>query len=97
MIAGVTFSRAQIFYELGRVTVFVGAERQVPSAQIWKPFLNRLGLEGVTPHSARHSYISTLQAAGIELATVAKLAGHANPVATLGVYKPRGAGQRNRG
>lgn len=79
MIAGVTFSRAQIFYELGRVTVFVGAERQVPSAQIWKPFLNRLGLEGVTPHSARHSYILTLQAAGIEVATVAKLAGRANP------------------
>jgi site-specific recombinase XerD len=39
----------------------------------------------VTPHSARHSYISTLQAAGIEVATVAKLAGHANPVTTLGV------------
>jgi hypothetical protein len=31
MIAGVTFSRAQILYELGRVTAFVGAERQVPS------------------------------------------------------------------
>jgi len=54
--------------------------------QIWKPFLRRLELPEVTPHSARHSYISTLQAAGIEVATVAKLAGHANPVATLGVY-----------
>ena len=54
--------------------------------QIWKPFLERLGLPEVTPHSARHSYISTLQAAGIEVATVAKLAGHANPVTTLSVY-----------
>jgi integrase len=54
--------------------------------QIWKPFLAKLGLPDVTPHSARHSYISTLQAAGIEVATVAKLAGHANPVTTLSVY-----------
>jgi integrase len=54
--------------------------------QIWKPFLAKLGIEGITPHSARHSYISTLQAAGIEVATVAKLAGHQNPVTTLGVY-----------
>jgi integrase len=53
---------------------------------IWKPFLAKLGIEGITPHSARHSYISTLQAAGIEVATVAKLAGHANPVTTLSVY-----------
>jgi hypothetical protein len=30
--------------------------------------------------------ISTLQAAGIEVATVAKLAGHANPTTTLSVY-----------
>jgi integrase len=54
--------------------------------QIWKPFLERLGLPAVTPHSARHSFISTLQAAGIEVATVAKLAGHANPTTTLSVY-----------
>jgi integrase len=54
--------------------------------QVWKPFLARLGLPEVTPHSARHSYISTLQAAGIEVATVAKLAGHANPMTTLSVY-----------
>jgi integrase len=54
--------------------------------QIWKPFLKRLGLPEVTPHSARHSYISTLQAAGIEIATVAKLAGHASPTTTLEIY-----------
>jgi integrase len=53
---------------------------------VWKPFLERHGLPPVTPHSARHSYISNLQAAGIEVATVAKLAGHANPTTTLSVY-----------
>jgi integrase len=54
--------------------------------QIWKSFLAKLGLPEVTPHSARHSYISTLQAEGIEVGLVAKLAGHANPAVTLGIY-----------
>jgi integrase len=45
--------------------------------QIWKPFLAKLGLPAVTPHNA---------AAGIEVATVAKLAGHRNPTTTLAVY-----------
>jgi integrase len=54
--------------------------------QIWKPFLAALGLPEVTPHSARHSYVSNLQAAGIEVGLVAKLAGHANPAVTLGIY-----------
>ena len=45
-----------------------------------------LGLPYVTPHSARHSFISTLQAQGIEVGLVAKLAGHSNAVVTLGHY-----------
>jgi integrase len=40
----------------------------------------------VTPHSARHAFISTLQAKGIEVGLVAKLAGHADPAITLSVY-----------
>jgi integrase len=39
----------------------------------------------LTPHSARRSYISALQAEGIEVGLVAKLAGHANPAVTLGI------------
>ncbi len=54
--------------------------------RVWKPMLRRLGLPYVTPHSARHSFISTLQAQGIEVGLVAKLAGHANPAVTLGHY-----------
>ena len=45
-----------------------------------------LGLPYVTPHSARHTFISTLQAQGIEVGLVAKLAGHANANVTLGHY-----------
>lgn len=52
----------------------------------WEPAFKRLGLPYVTPHSARHSFISTLQAQGIEVGLVAKLAGHANATVTLGHY-----------
>jgi integrase len=50
------------------------------------PVFARLGLPYVTPHSARHSFISTLQAQGVEVGLVAKLAGHASAVVTLGHY-----------
>ena len=52
----------------------------------WEPAFKRLGLLYVTPHSARHSFISTLQAEGIEVGLVAQIAGHANPTVTLGHY-----------
>ena len=52
----------------------------------WQPAFKRLGLPYVTPHSARHSFISTLQAEGIEVGLVAQIAGHANPTVTLGHY-----------
>lgn len=52
----------------------------------WVPAFEKLGLPYVTPHSARHSFISTLQAQGIEVGLVAQIAGHANPTVTLGHY-----------
>jgi integrase len=52
----------------------------------WRPAFLTLGLPIVTPHSARHAFISTLQAKGIEVGLVAKLAGHADPAITLSVY-----------
>jgi integrase len=52
----------------------------------WRPALVSLGLPYVTPHSARHAFISTLQAQGIEVGLVAKLAGHANATVTLAHY-----------
>jgi integrase len=55
-------------------------------ARFWVPALRKLGLPVVTPHSARHCFISTLQAQGIEVGLVAKLAGHASAVVTLGHY-----------
>jgi integrase len=55
-------------------------------ARYWRPTLKRLGLPAVTPHSARHSFISTLQAQGVEVGLVAKLAGHKSAVVTLSHY-----------
>jgi len=52
----------------------------------WEPAFERLGIPYVTPHSARHAFISTLQAEGIEVGLVAKLAGHSNPSVTLTHY-----------
>ena len=52
----------------------------------WASAFQSLGLPYVTPHSARHSFISTLQAQGIEIGLVAQIAGHANPTVTLGHY-----------
>lgn len=54
--------------------------------RVWAPALAQLGLPPVTPHSARHSFISTLQAQGVEVGLVAKIVGHANANITLGFY-----------
>jgi integrase len=54
--------------------------------RFWTTTLKRLGLPAVTPHSARHSFISTLQAQGVEVGLVARLAGHKNAVVTLSHY-----------
>jgi integrase len=54
--------------------------------RFWATMLKRLGLPAVTPHSAGHSFISTLQAQGVEVGLVAKLAGHKNAVVTLSHY-----------
>jgi integrase len=51
----------------------------------WKPGLLAAGVRYVTPHSARHAFISTLQAQGFEVALVAKLAGH-TPAVSVGHY-----------
>ncbi len=53
---------------------------------MWAPLLKRAGVPYVTPHSARHAFISILQAEGIEVGLVAKIAGHKSPAVTLSHY-----------
>lgn len=64
-------------------------------SRIWATALKRLGFPSVTPHSARHNFISTLQAQGVEIGLVAKLAGHANANVTLGHYTQAVRGGEN--
>ena len=52
----------------------------------WRPASKAAGVRHVTHHSARHSFVSTLPAQGVEVGLVAKLAGHANPAVTLEHY-----------
>ena len=52
----------------------------------WRPAFKVSGVRYVTHHSARHSFVSTLQAQGVEVGFVAKLAGYAIPTVTLGHY-----------
>jgi integrase len=63
--------------------------------RFWRPVFDELSLPYVSLHSARHSFISTLQAQGVEVGLVAKLAGHANATVTLGHYTQavRGGGE----
>ena len=51
--------------------------------RFWRPALQRMGLPPVSIHSARASFISMLQASGVDVATAAKLAGHKTPNVTL--------------
>ena len=54
--------------------------------RFWQKSFERSGIRYVTHHSARHSFVSVLQAQGVEIGLVAKLAGHSNPAVTLGHY-----------
>ena len=87
--------------ELYRVFPSLGSPQQWPLPRIggggpllygnyrkryWAPCLKAAGVKHVGHHSARHSFVSTLQAQGVEVGLVAKLAGHSNPAVTLGHY-----------
>jgi integrase len=52
----------------------------------WHRLVRRLGLPRVTWHSWRHTHASMLIGAGLDIATIAKRLGHANPAITLGIY-----------
>jgi integrase len=53
------------------------------------------GLTGITPHGMRRLYVSSLLAAGVDVFTVQRLAGHADAVTTAR-YDRRGEGERRR-
>jgi integrase len=90
--AGSSGEPARVFPSLGSEKSRNHRKRGSPLSYVnfrsnyWRPALVALGLPYVTPHSARHAFISTLQAQGVEVGLVAKLAGHANANVTLSHY-----------
>jgi integrase len=83
-----------VFPGLGRVQAWPrprtdgGGQLLYPNwlRRFWKPGLEAAGVPYVTPHSARHAFVSNLQAQGVEVGLVAKIVGHANAHVTLGHY-----------
>jgi integrase len=52
----------------------------------WSRTLRMLKLPKVTLHALRHTHVSQLIAAGLDVVTVSRRIGHANPTVTLNVY-----------
>ncbi|MCL2168761.1 MAG: site-specific integrase, partial [Defluviitaleaceae bacterium] len=49
-------------------------------------FAKKHGLPPITPHSLRHTNISLMIAAGVDIKTVSTRAGHASVTTTLNTY-----------
>jgi len=54
--------------------------------RVWYPLFDKLELSRVSIYAARHMAISFLQAQGVEIGLVAKIAGHSSPQITLQYY-----------
>lgn len=52
----------------------------------WARTVRALNLPKVTLHALRHTHVSQLIAAGLDVVTVSRRIGHSNPTVTLGVY-----------
>ena len=52
----------------------------------WQKTIAALKLPKVTLHALRHTHVSQLIAAGLDVVTVSRRIGHSNPTVTLGVY-----------
>jgi integrase len=52
----------------------------------WARTMRMLKLPKVTLHALRHTHVSQLIAAGLDVVTVSRRIGHSNPTVTLGVY-----------
>ena len=59
---------------------------QKPYLLTIKEAAKRLGIPRIAIYATRHMAISHLQSQGVEIGTVAKIAGHASPQVTLQYY-----------
>ena len=72
--------------------VFLGRDGEPLGARgvevIVQKFARKAGLEGVTPHTLRHTFCHNLLRAGVDLVTVAALAGHESLTTTARYTQP---------
>jgi integrase len=70
--------------------LFAAAEgnplRTTAVSKAWADLASRMGMPEVTFHSLRHTHASQLIAQGIDIVTISKRLGHANPRITLAIY-----------
>src|SRR5262245_2247038 len=52
----------------------------------WADHAEQLGMKDITLHALRHTHASQLIDAGIDVVTISKRLGHANPSVTLRIY-----------
>ena len=52
----------------------------------WSRTIAAIGGRQISLHALRHTHASSLIAAGVDILTVSRRLGHANPTITLGVY-----------
>jgi len=52
----------------------------------WGRAMDRIGMPEITLHSLRHTHASMLIAAGVDILTISRRLGHANPTTTLNTY-----------
>lgn len=59
-------------------------------------FCKKNGFQHIHPHIFHHSVASILLSSGVDVLTISKMLGHANPSMTLGVYAHEIAGTRRK-
>ena len=59
---------------------------QMIARRILRSINQKIDLYGATPHVFRHSYISALAEAGVDLKTIQQISGHSNVSTTMGIY-----------
>lgn len=89
-LAGVMRGGARRTWEANGRLMFpneAGQIRSIDSVRnAWGRILAKAGLPTVRLYDARHSYVTTLLHAGVDVKTVSQLAGHKNPAMTLQRY-----------
>jgi integrase len=72
----------------GFVLAAIDGRPQSPDAisTAWGRAMDEIGMPEITLHSLRHTHASMLIAAGVDILTISRRLGHANPTITLSVY-----------